>query len=47
MELEQSHIWQDEGGQAMVAVVCFAALQLIGGDVSAAFQPAANGFPGV
>ncbi len=56
MELEQSHSWQDEGGQAMVeysfilsmvAVVCFAALQLIGGDASAVFQQVANGFPGV
>jgi Flp pilus assembly pilin Flp len=56
MELKQSHIWQDEAGQAlveysfivaMVAVVCFAALQFIGGDVSAVFQQVANGFPGV
>ena len=56
MELEHSHIWQDEAGQAlveysfilvMVAVVCFAALQFIGGDVSAVFQQVANGFAGV
>jgi Flp pilus assembly pilin Flp len=56
MELEQSHRWHDEAGQAlveysfilvMVAVVCFAALQFIGGDVSAVFQQVANGFPGV
>jgi Flp pilus assembly pilin Flp len=56
MEPKQSHMWQDEGGQAMVeysfvlvmvAVVCFAALQVIGGDVSAVFQQVANGFPGV
>ena len=56
MELKQTHIGQDESGQAlveysfvlvMVAVVCFAALQLIGGDVSAVFQQVANGFPGV
>jgi Flp pilus assembly pilin Flp len=56
MELKQTHICQDESGQAlveysfvlvMVAVVCFAALQLIGGDVSAVFQQVANGFPGV
>jgi len=30
-----------------VAVVCFAALQFIGADVSAVFQQAANGFAGV
>ncbi len=56
MELKQSHILQDEGGQSMVeysfilvmvAVVCFAAVQFIGGDVSAVFQQVANGFPGV
>ena len=56
MELKQAHICQDESGQAlveysfvlvMVAVVCFAALQVIGGDVSAVFQQVANGFPGV
>jgi Flp pilus assembly pilin Flp len=56
MELEQSHRWQDEDGQAMVeysfilvmvAVVCFAALQFIGGGVSAVFQQLANGFPGI
>jgi Flp pilus assembly pilin Flp len=56
MEPKQSHIWQDEDGQAMVeysftlvlvAVVCFAALRAIGGDVSAVFQQVANGFPGV
>jgi Flp pilus assembly pilin Flp len=55
MELEQSHIGQDEGGQALVeysfilvtiAIVCFAALQFIGGDVAAVFQQVANGFPG-
>jgi Flp pilus assembly pilin Flp len=55
MALEQSHIWHDEGGQAlveyslilaMVAVVCFAALQFIGGDISAVFQQVADGFPG-
>jgi Flp pilus assembly pilin Flp len=56
MELKQSHICQDEAGQAlveysfiivMVAVVCFAALQFIGADVSAVFQQVANGFAGV
>ena len=56
MELEQSHSWHDEAGQAlveysfilgMVAIVCFAALQFIGGDLSAIFQQVANGFPGV
>jgi Flp pilus assembly pilin Flp len=55
MELEQSHILQDEDGQALVeysfilvlvAVVCVAALQFIGGDVSAVFQQVADGFPG-
>lgn len=55
MEFEQSHIWHDERGQAMVeysfilvlvAVVCFAALQFIGGDISAVFQQVADGFPG-
>jgi Flp pilus assembly pilin Flp len=55
MEIEQSHIWHDERGQAMeeysfilvlVAVVCFAALQFIGGDISAVFQQVADGFPG-
>jgi Flp pilus assembly pilin Flp len=55
MELEQSHMWQDEAGQAlveysfilvMVAVVCFAALQFVGGDLSAVFQQVSDGFPG-
>lgn len=56
MELEQSHSWHDEAGQAlveysfilgMVAIVCFAALKLVGGDLSPIFQQVANGFPGV
>jgi Flp pilus assembly pilin Flp len=56
MKLKQSHICQDEGGQAlveysfilvMVAIVCFAALQFIGGDVSTVFQQVASGFPAV
>jgi Flp pilus assembly pilin Flp len=46
----------DEAGQAlveysfilaMVAIVCFAALQFIGDDVAAVFQQVADGFPGV
>jgi Flp pilus assembly pilin Flp len=55
MDLEQSHMWHDEAGQAlveysfivaMVAVVCFAALQFISGDLTAVFQRIADGFPG-
>jgi Flp pilus assembly pilin Flp len=55
MELEQTHTWQDERGQALVeysflivtvAIVCFATLQFIGGDVAGIFQQVASGFPG-
>ena len=56
MELEQSHSWQDEAGQAMVeysfilvmvAFFCFAALKLVGSGVTPIFQQVAAGFPGV